>query len=385
MSAYTTMASLRRGEHEQVVEDFYWYLLHSSASHAFPEGIFPRRRFAWSDTIPHVTGASNYALMLRHMLVDERDDELHLLAAVPDWWLADGQTISVARLPTHFGEMNLSVHGAAQGVRVEFTAPERQPPKRVVMYLPQSRPLLNPSAGVELVARPDQAARWDFPGTVRLYRETAVAAATAIPGLIPFPLAQRPDPAHCRVLRLEAVANTDPFTAPFGVPNPGRFLFTGLQVGDRTVAEIPFHIIDPQRNDGRGLIVLHSPHAPQNISWPKEARLPVGQRGKRLFVLGNVHGWSVNDPGTGAWGAVAEYEIVYSDGSRQTVPLITGRTIDDWVSPLNADEVQPALRGDPWHLNLLAVQLRDQPIAEIVFRDLGTEAAPLLAAMTLEQ
>jgi len=36
MSAYTTMASLVCGEHEQVVEDFYWYLLHSSATHAFP-------------------------------------------------------------------------------------------------------------------------------------------------------------------------------------------------------------------------------------------------------------------------------------------------------------------------------------------------------------
>ncbi len=41
MSAYTTMASLRRGDHAQVVEDFYWYLLHSTAAHAFPEGIFP--------------------------------------------------------------------------------------------------------------------------------------------------------------------------------------------------------------------------------------------------------------------------------------------------------------------------------------------------------
>ena len=38
MGAYTTMADLVRGNHEQVVEDFYWYLLHSTAAHAFPEG-----------------------------------------------------------------------------------------------------------------------------------------------------------------------------------------------------------------------------------------------------------------------------------------------------------------------------------------------------------
>ena len=41
MSVYTTMASMIRGEHEQAVEDFYWYLLHSTATHAFPEGVFP--------------------------------------------------------------------------------------------------------------------------------------------------------------------------------------------------------------------------------------------------------------------------------------------------------------------------------------------------------
>ena len=45
MSAYTTMASLARGEHEKTVEEFYWYLLHSTAAHGFPEGIFYERRF----------------------------------------------------------------------------------------------------------------------------------------------------------------------------------------------------------------------------------------------------------------------------------------------------------------------------------------------------
>ena len=94
MSAYTTMASLVRGDHEQVVEDFYWYLLHSTATHAFPEGIMFLQRTAWGDTIPHAS-AANYAIMLRHMLVHEHGDELHLLSAVPDWWLGPGQEIVV--------------------------------------------------------------------------------------------------------------------------------------------------------------------------------------------------------------------------------------------------------------------------------------------------
>jgi hypothetical protein len=384
MSAYTTMASLRRGEHEQVVEDFYWYLLHSSASHAFPEGIFQARRFAWSNTIPHVTGASNYALMLRHMLIDERDDELHLLAAVPDWWLGDGKTISVRRAPTHFGELNLTVRGSKSGVEVDFDPPTRRRPERIVVYLPESRRPAEPLDGVDVVLRNDQQTRWDFPAVVKLYGEQAGPSARPIPDLVEFPLAPSDAPADCVLLDLAKVANTDPFSAPFGVPNPGKFLFTGLKVGEQNIQGIPFHIIDPEKNEGRGFVVLHSPRGPSSIKWPTEAEIPLGGcQGQRLFFLGNVHGWSSQDPGTGPWGAVAEYEIVYADGQTQTVPLVTGRTIDEWAAPPEADEVLLGPRGTPWHLNILGVRVRDAPIQKIVFRDLGTPAAPVLVAVTL--
>ena len=187
MSAYTTMASLVRGEHEHIVEDFYWYLLHSTATHAFPEGIYYKRRFAWSDTIPHPTGASNYAIMLRHMLVHERGDELHLLTAVPDWWLAEGKEIRVERAPTHFGLMSLQVTGTEKGVQVKLDPPRRQPPKRIFVYLPRSRQLVESVKGIEVVVRSDQKNHWDFPKVVRLYREHAAPLFKQIPGLVSLP------------------------------------------------------------------------------------------------------------------------------------------------------------------------------------------------------
>ena len=36
-------------------------------------------------------------------------------------------------------------------------------------------------------------------------------------------------------------------------------------------------------------------------------------------------------------------------------------------------------------MNVLAASLRDVPIAKIVFRDLATASAPVLAAVTLER
>ncbi len=386
MGAYTTMGSLVRGEHEKVVEEFYWYLLHTSASHAFPEGIFHQRRFAWGHTIPHVTGASNYALMLRHMLLHERGNTLHLLSAVPDWWLAEGEEIRVERAPTHFGPMSFHIRGTAGGVHVELEPPTRQPPDEIILHLPASRPPVGKVKGVRVVTRSDQKKRWDFPTIVRIYQEQAPPQPRPIPGLVSLPLAKAVDRDRCQMLDVSAPANTDPFTAPFGVPNPGKYLFTGMPVGVQTAAGVPFRIIDPKQNAGRGFIVLHSPKAPSDRKWPHHAEIPVKQTGKRLFFLGNVHGWGSRDEGTHEWGAVAEYVIHYADGQTQTVPLITGRTIEDWtVENREVTEAAWGLEGNPWHLNVLGVELRPVQVEKIVFRDLGTVAAPLLAAVTLEK
>jgi len=385
MSAYTTMASLARGEHEQVVEDFYWYLLHATAAHAFPEGIFYKRRFAWSDTIPHVTGASNYAIMLRHMLIHERGDELHLLAAVPDGWLAAGQEIRAENAPTHFGPMSLCTRGTASGVEVRIDPPKRTPPKRIVLHVPESRRPAGPLSGIEVAVRPAQKKAWDFAAVVQRYAAQAPALFQTIAGLVELPLDPPPAADAFRTLDLRTVANTDPFHAPFGVPKPGNFLFTGMPVGRQVVGGVPMAIIDPATNGGRGFVVLHSPHAPQDRTWPTQVEIPVHAQGKRLFFLGNVHGWAPDDPGTGPQGAVAEYVVCYADGQKQSVPLITGRTADEWTAGPNASEAFVALRGDPWHLNLLGTALRPVPVEKIVFRDLGTPAAPVLAAVTIEE
>lgn len=391
MSAYTTMAGLVRGDHEQVVEDYYWYLLHSAATHAFPEGIFFKRRFAWGDTIPHVTGACNFAIMLRHMLVHETarppepKGELHLLAAVPDPWLAEGAEIRVERAPTHFGGIGLRVVGEKEGVRIVLDRPVERPPERIVLHLPSDRRLLTPLAGVEVGYREPQRKRWDWPTVVGLYEPTAPPLAKSIDGLIALPLEADLSAEFARPIALDRVANTDPFTAPFGVKNPGKLLFAGLPVGRQVVCGVPFDVIDPRTNGGRGFVVLHSPQAPAEAHLPNEVEIAVGARGRRLFFLGNVSGWGVSDAGAGEWGAVAECVIHYADGSTQIVPWVTGVTVEDWTARPAASDVCCGLAGDPWHLNVLGVRLREAVVEKVVFRDLGTDAAPLLAAITLEK
>ncbi len=172
LSAYTTMSSLIRGEHDQFVEDYFWYLLHSSATHAFPEGIYFKRRFAWSDTIPHVTGAANFAFLLRHALIHETRDELHLLPGVPDTWLENEKEISIENAPTHFGPISLRVRGRTSGLQLKFSPPRRNPPARIVLHLPASRPALNTPAKCQVIFRKDPDCKWDYSRVVLVYERS---------------------------------------------------------------------------------------------------------------------------------------------------------------------------------------------------------------------
>jgi hypothetical protein len=380
MSSYTTMASLISGDGESVVQDFYWYLLHSTAAHAFPEGILYEQRFAWSDTIPHATGASNYCFLLRHMLLHEQGDELHILPAVPDWWLEDGRSISVEQAPTHFGEVSFSLKGGEKTVEMKWTAPRRKTPRRTVLHLPESLQLAHQPDGIEVASRAKQTRRWDYPSVIAEYDKIRPQE---VDGVLAFPLDDSPVAEKCAVLDLAALANTDPFTAPFGVANPGNFLFTGLKPGQQTALQVPFRILDPAANGGRALLVLQGGEAGGRAAkFPTEVSIPVNQQGKRLFFLGNVAGWTSRDDSAKA---IAEYVIVYADGQRQTVPWILGKTADEWAQAPYATQAFVAWQGEPWHLNVCGIALRPVPVKEILFRDLGTAAAPVLAAVTLEK
>jgi hypothetical protein len=127
--------------------------------------------------------------------------------------------------------------------------------------------------------------------------------------------------ARCEMLDLSRTANTDPFIAPFSAKKPGKFLFTGLRTGLQEVGGVPFRVLDPAQNSGRGLVVLEGAHT--SSKFPRQVAIPAGRQGARLFLLGNVHSWRSGGEGVGDWGAVAEYVIHYADGQTQTVPSVS--------------------------------------------------------------
>ncbi len=131
----TALNDLERGRDEDVVRDFYAYLLHSTAAQAFPEGVHFEERTAWGETIPRHRGRQLRAA-LRHMLIHETDDlgkpTVNCTFSRPSpigGWRA-GRTIIIERAPTRFGEMDFRIKGAATGVHVEGPRPRRSRPGR---------------------------------------------------------------------------------------------------------------------------------------------------------------------------------------------------------------------------------------------------------------
>ena len=326
------MASLARGEDEQVVEDFYWYLLHSTAAHAFPEGIYYKRRFAWSDTIPHVTGAANYAFMLRHMLIHERGDELHLLAAVPDGWLAEGKEIRDREGPDALRPDGPARprHGGRRRDRAQAAGPHAAEADR-----PSPARVAAPGQSAAGRRRREAAGAEEDLGLRRrgaALPEGRRPLSRPIPGLVQLPLAAPP------VARALPNRSTwRPWPIPIrsrprsACPTRASSSSPGCPWGGRSWRACRSRSSTRPRTAAAGWWCSIRPARPKDRTWPTQVEIPVRAQGKRLFFLGNVTGWAPADDGTGPWGAVAEYVIRYADGQRQIVPLVTGRTADDWI------------------------------------------------------
>ncbi|MHB8521843.1 MAG: hypothetical protein ACYDH9_13920, partial [Limisphaerales bacterium] len=88
---------------------------------------------------------SNSTYWLRLMFVDEQDECLHLGFGLPRAWLSDGNTPSIERAQTYFGETSLRFEShAAQGfITAIFDPPTRRPAKTTFVRFrhPEGKPI----------------------------------------------------------------------------------------------------------------------------------------------------------------------------------------------------------------------------------------------------
>jgi len=126
------------------------YLLRDEPKHflrayfnAFAVSYFPDTRMMTEHALPNIgdwrgdhyksSDEANSTYWLRLMFVQERRDELWLGAAVPRYWLADGQRVGIYSAATYFGPTSVRIESHVSENRIEMTIdpPRRNPPRQI--------------------------------------------------------------------------------------------------------------------------------------------------------------------------------------------------------------------------------------------------------------
>ncbi|MEW6456673.1 MAG: hypothetical protein AB1410_08195 [Acidobacteriota bacterium] len=133
-----TETEVIRGEQEEVLEEFYSMLMHTSSTHTgFEFSILPwgDRDFGQNLT-PHGWFAAKFRVLLRNMLLREEDKNLHLLSVISPVWVEDGKETFVKNAPTDFGKIDFSIKFKKDGALVYINSQFRMPPEKIIIHIP---------------------------------------------------------------------------------------------------------------------------------------------------------------------------------------------------------------------------------------------------------
>jgi hypothetical protein len=133
-----TQTLIIRDEQEEVLDEFYAILAHTSSTQAgFEFSINPwSNRDFRANLTPHGWFAAKYRNMLRNMLIRERAKTLHLLSVVSPEWVIPGKHITVKKAPTYFGQVSFSALFKEQGMDLKINASFFQPPDTIALHIP---------------------------------------------------------------------------------------------------------------------------------------------------------------------------------------------------------------------------------------------------------
>jgi hypothetical protein len=87
--------------------------------------------------MPHNWASAEFIRMVRHLLILERGDELHLLHGLPHAWTKASNKTKMLDIPTSFGPLSLILEMTEKGdsATIEITPPRRDPPEKIKIHL----------------------------------------------------------------------------------------------------------------------------------------------------------------------------------------------------------------------------------------------------------
>ncbi len=87
--------------------------------------------------MPHNWASAEFIRMVRHLLILERGDGLHLLHGLPHAWTQPGNKTKMLDIPTSYGPLSLILEITKNGdsATIEITPPRRDRPKKIKVHL----------------------------------------------------------------------------------------------------------------------------------------------------------------------------------------------------------------------------------------------------------
>jgi len=125
------------GQGRKAAETLYDFANHASPLLVWREEQMPvGEGDAVCGDMPHNWASAEFIRLVRHLLIIERGDELHLLEGLPPTWVRPGQTVKVRGATTEFGPMCMELRVAGDGSKAALMLdpPRRSPPKRIVLH-----------------------------------------------------------------------------------------------------------------------------------------------------------------------------------------------------------------------------------------------------------
>ena len=126
------------GDHEKAIETLYAFGNHASPLMVWREEHMPQGQGAGNvGDMPHNWASAEFIRLVRHCLVLERGDELHLFEALPREWVQPGMVNRLKDIATEFGPISLELKVSQDGAKasLHLEPPKRNPPKRIVLHL----------------------------------------------------------------------------------------------------------------------------------------------------------------------------------------------------------------------------------------------------------
>jgi hypothetical protein len=120
ISTEWAQSHLLRNEFDDAESVFWAYIRKATLHRTWPEALDPLTRIGAGDQ-PHGWAAADFVLLLRNMILAEREKSLWLCQATPRDWLAEGKEIEIKNAPTEFGVVSLHVQSHLAAGRIEYT------------------------------------------------------------------------------------------------------------------------------------------------------------------------------------------------------------------------------------------------------------------------